>query len=243
MYQLPILLYHRIVNKYCSLGKHKIYVWEERFRKQMQFLKENGYTTITFSHLIQYPPLALPARTVMLTFDDGYEDNYTILFPILKEFGFTAVVYFVSRCPQNSWAVAEGEPSLKLLTRAMIEEMSRYGIEFGGHTCSHSDLTKLSTEKLYQEIIENKKDIEEITGKPVLSFAYPYGAYTPTVIEIVQQVGYQFAVTTRFGESDWTQDKMRIRRIEIRPSDSITRFGFKVSGFYFQKNYLQYLFS
>src|ERR1041385_3839620 len=103
-YQLPILLYHRIVNENSKIGKHKIYVWEKNFREQMKFLKENGYSTITFNELGNKSS----RKNIILTFDDGYEDNYTILFPILKEFGFTAVIYLVTKQTRNEWAMKEG---------------------------------------------------------------------------------------------------------------------------------------
>lgn len=238
-YQIPILLYHRIVNDQSKIGKHKTYVWEKNFREQMKFLKENGYQTITFNEIDK----EYAKKKIILTFDDGYEDNYTLLFPILKEFGFTAVIYLVTKLQRNEWAMKEGEPELKMMTKEMIKEMSDYGIEFGGHTRTHVDLQSTSKEKLQDEITGNKKDVEEITGKYALSFAYPFGAYKDETLQAVQEAGFKFGITTIFGPEKWSQDLMRIRRIEVRPKDGLSKFRFKASGFYFQKNYLQYLFS
>lgn len=103
-YQLPVLLYHRIVNSQSKTGNHKIYVREKNFRRQMKHLKEDGHQTITFHDLASSlrhaaPENQLGKKPVILTFDDGYEDNYTVLFPILKEFGFTAVIYLVTNKP------------------------------------------------------------------------------------------------------------------------------------------------
>jgi len=238
-FQLPILLYHRIVNENSKIGKHKIYVWEKNFRQQMKFLKENGYHTITFNEIEKVSS----EKQIILTFDDGYEDNYTILFPILKEFGFTAVIYLVTKHKRNKWAIKEGEPELKMMTKEMIKEMSDYGIVFGGHTRYHVDLKNTSKEKLADEIAGCKNDVEEITGKPALSFAYPFGAHNEETLQAVRDAGYKYGITTIFGPTNWKEDLMRIRRIEIRPKDGLSKFKFKASGYYFQKSYLQNIFS
>jgi len=242
-HQLPVLLYHRIVNAQSKVGRSKIYVWEKNFRKQMKFLKENGCQTLTFEKLSQLSNFQTLQRSVVLTFDDGYEDNYTLLFPILKEFGFTAVIYLVTKQTKNTWATREGEPELKMMTGEMIREMCDYGIEFGGHTRHHVDLKKISGEQLTEEISGCKKDVEEITGKPCVSFAYPFGAHNNETEQAVKNAGYKFGISTIFGPTNWNEDLMRIRRIEIRPHDGLSKFKFKTSGNYFQKNYLQHLLS
>ncbi|MBI3501765.1 MAG: polysaccharide deacetylase family protein [Bacteroidetes bacterium] len=242
-FQLPILLYHRIVNENSKIGKHKIYVWEKNFRAQMKFLKENGYETITFEKLSQPSNLPTFQPSIILTFDDGYEDNYTILFPVLKEFGFTAVIFLVTKQTRNEWAMKEGEPELKMMNKEMIKEMSGYGIEFGGHTRTHVDLKKTPKEKFADEIAGCKKDVEEITGKPVVSFAYPFGAHNIETEQAVQNAGYKYGISTIFGPANLQEDLMRIRRIEIRPKDGLSKFKFKARGYYFQKSYLQNLFS
>ena len=240
-FHLPILLYHRIVNENSKIGKHKIYVLEKKFREQMRFLKENNYKTIAFNEIEK----TSAEKNIILTFDDGYEDNYTILFPILKEFGFTAVIYLVTKQTKNEWAIKEGEPELKMMRKEMIREMSDYGIEFGGHTRTHVDLTRLNEsfgqektpiEKLTDEIAGCKKDVEEITGKPTISFAYPFGAHNDETLQAVRDAGYKYGITTIFGPKKWQEDLMRIRRIEVRPKTTLFSFKRKVSGKYFEKS-------
>ena len=231
-YQIPILLYHRIVNEHSKIGNHKIYVWEKKFREQMKFLKENGFKTITFNEIEK----SSSEKNIILTLDDGYEDNYTILFPILKEFGFTAVIYLVTKQTKNEWAIKEGEPELKMMTKEMIKEISDYGVEFGGHTRSHADLKKTHKENLADEIAGSKKDVEEITGKPAISFAYPFGAHNHETLQAVRYAGYKYGITTIFGPKNWKEDLMRIRRIEVRPNTSLFSFKRKVSGKYFEKS-------
>ena len=236
MYRIPILLYHRVVNEQCKTGKHKIYVAEKQFRRQMSFLKDNGYRTLTFRDLLPDAPSSSQNPSVILTFDDGYEDNYTVLFPILKEFGFKAVIYLVTGKRTNEWAVKEGEPDLKMMTREMIHDMSNYGIEFGGHTRNHVDLKKTLPEKFHDEIAGCKQDVEAMTGKPCLSFAYPFGAHNEAVESAVNEAGYPFGISTIFGPVDWRSDLMKIRRIEVRPRTTLCSFRRKVSGRYHEKN-------
>ncbi len=231
-YQLPILLYHRIINTHSKIGKHKLYVHDKDFRMQMQFLKDHGYETITFKDI----DTVTPEKKVILTFDDGYEDNYTILFPILKEFGFTCVIYLVTKHTRNEWAIKEGEPELHMLSKERIREMSDYGIEFGGHTRTHIDLKNCKKEKLVDEIAGCKKDVEEITGKSCISFAYPFGAHNEETLQAVRDAGYKYGISTIFGPANWKEDPMRIRRIEVRPSTSVSSFKRKVSGHYYEKN-------
>lgn len=242
-YQLPILLYHRVVNNTCKIGKHKTYVWEAAFRKQMQWLKDNNYHAITFSDLDAMPTGAGLNKKIIITFDDGYTDNYTIAFPILKEFGFKAVIYLVTDCIRNEWNLQEGEPELELMNREQIMEMQNYGIEFGGHTRHHVDLKSSDAEKQTAEIAGCYNDLEKLTGKKAVSFAYPYGAYNDDTLSVIAKSGFKYGITTIFGPHNWYEDLMRIRRIEIRPRDGLFVFRRKASGRYFNSSWYHFLFA
>ena len=242
-YQLPILLYHRVVNSTCRIGKHKTYVWESAFRKQMQWLKDNGYQTITFSDLDALPANADPGKKIIITFDDGYTDNYTIAFPILKEFGFKAVIYLVTGYKCNEWNLHEGEPALELMSKEQILEMQNYGIEFGGHTRHHVDLKNSTADKQREEVTGCFNDVATITGKKPLSFAYPYGAYNNDTLKVLAQSGFKYGITTIFGPHNWPEDLLRIRRIEVRPKDGLFAFRRKASGRYFNRSWYHFLFA
>lgn len=241
-YSLPVLLYHRITNKDSKIGRHKIYVWEKDFEKQMNYLKENGYQTITFFDLQKDPKMNLDKK-VLITFDDGYEDNYTLLFPILKKHSFKAVIYLVTKIDHNAWGVKEGEPRVDMMNVRMVKEMSEYGIEMGGHTQHHLDLLKCSPEQRMQEIKGSKEDVEKIIGKNVISFAYPFGGINEDIKRTTSEAGYTYAVSTNTGPKMFGEDAFQIRRIEVTPKTTLMSFKNKVSGKYFYPSFLKSFFT
>ena len=230
---LPVLLYHRVVNGKSPIGRHKTYVSERNFRNQMQWLKRNNYQTITFRDLEKSDGESRNPKKVILTFDDGYADNYSILFPILKEFGFKAVIFLVTGYTRNEWSIREGEPALDLMTREQIREMDAYGIEFGGHTQHHVDLKLASEDTNRKEILGCFSDLESLLGKKPLTFSYPFGAYNEYSMRMMPDSGFKFAVTTIFGAQDWKQNRFCINRNEVRPKTTMFSFKHKVSGRYF----------
>ncbi len=241
-YSLPVLLYHRIVNKNSVVGNHKIYVWEKDFEKQLLFLKDSGYETITFFDLQQNPKMDL-TKKVIITFDDGYEDNYRLLFPLLKKYNFKAVIYLVTHLNFNAWGVREGEPRVEMMTDVQKKEMSDYGIEMGGHTRSHVDLSRLEEAEMINEIRGCREDVERITNKKVISFAYPFGGINDDVKKITREGGYTYAVSTNTGPKEFGVDNFQIRRIEVTPKTTLRSFKNKVSGFYFYPSFIKSFFT
>lgn len=231
--KLPVLLYHRVIDQKGVHGKHKIHVFKKNFEKQLEFLKKNGYKTLSFSDLEFYHTMDPRTPKVMITFDDGYDDNYKIVFPLLKKYNFTAVIFLVSKMKRNEWGIAEGEPALDLLSDEQILEMSQYGIEFGSHTQTHRDLLRLDSEDARKEIAGSKKDIEDILGVKIISFAYPYGGVDEKLKTLVSESGYTYGISTNTGPYELNDDLMQVRRIEVSKKTSMGAFKWKVSGKYF----------
>jgi len=231
---LPVLMYHRIVKSKKETGKHNIYVTEKRFRKQMIWLKKKQLSTITFREIAENPAISFENK-IILTFDDGYVDNYSLLFPILKEFGFTAVVFLVTQQKNNSWGVKEGEPSIDLLTNGQILEMDQYGIEFGSHTQNHVNLHLCDKNTLHQEIAGSRKEIEALLNKKVVSFCYPFGGVNEDIKRIVKEAGYTFGISTNTGPLNFYDDLFQIRRIEVSCRTLLYRFKKKAGGNYYKK--------
>jgi len=155
---------------------------------QLRYLKEHGYTFVTATELLTFQPVA---RHVCLTFDDGYEDNYIHLFPLLKKYQAKATVFAAQR------SVFPGKP---MLTDAQIREMADSGlVEFGGHTLNHVALPTLDDAAAEREMSEGKAWIERVTGKPCVSFAYPFGQYTQRDVELLKRLGFACAFTCEKG--------------------------------------------
>jgi len=237
-FQIPVLLYHRVINSSSVKGKHKIYLDEKKFRGQLTWLTQNEYSTITFRDLDKQNPVS--GKKVILTFDDGYYDNYSILFPILKEYDFTAVIFLVTGMKQNEWGIKQGEPALNLLNKDQVREMSDYGIEFGAHTQHHIDLKNTPIEQQREEISGCFADVENLSGIKPISFSYPFGAYNDDTLKLVKESGFRYGITTIFGPPRWEDDAYRIRRLEISPKTSMLSFARKASGRYFSTNWLSY---
>lgn len=237
-YEMPVIMYHRVIKDETEKGVHGTYVTVEQFEEQMKYLKKKGYETVTFKDLLnnRYKQrFDKDKKWIMLTFDDGYKDNYENAFPILKKYQFKGIIYILDGIEYNKWDVENSENSEKrftLMNRNELLEMQNYGIEFGGHTCTHPRLTELSLEETKTEVINSKFNIEKTIGRELLSFAYPYGSLNEEIKKIPQEIGYRFAVATDSGSIVFSDDLFEIRRIGIFPTNNLFNFKRKVSGKY-----------
>jgi peptidoglycan/xylan/chitin deacetylase (PgdA/CDA1 family)/glycosyltransferase involved in cell wall biosynthesis len=234
--RIPVVMYHRIVDPPPAGSRHGIWVTREAFAAQLASLARRGFTTITFS---QYAAClagarALPARPILLTFDDGYEDNYGNAFPLLKRFGMTATIFLIGNpaVTTNAWDAADGEPELPLLRPAQVREMAGCGIEFGSHTATHARLTDLPAGRLGAELADSRRVIEEWVGGPVLSLCYPYGAVNEAVKEAAAEAGYLFGVASDSGPLRIGEDIYEIRRAQVFPRTDAFGFWKKTSAWY-----------
>src|ERR1051326_2607541 len=176
--RVPILEYHYIrVNPdpRDRLG-FNLSVTPADFTQQMSWLAANGFHPIDFDDLRHYllGGGTLPARPVILTFDDGYRDMYTTALPILLSHGFEAVSYVVSGFLNAP----------RYITDEMMLAMDADGIEIGAHTVSHADLTKVSPANLQHEVYDSKSELEALLGHSVLDFCYPSGKFDDSVIRV-----------------------------------------------------------
>ena len=238
-YEMPIIMYHRVVDSPDEVGVHGTYVTKELFKKHMQVLKDNGYRTVTFKELAEDHLLTKRFdkgnKFVVLTFDDGYEDNYRVMFPILKEFGAKAVIFLLSESKYNEWDVNNPhnpEKRFDLMSEEQVKEMAAYGVEFGAHTKTHPYLSSLPIEEAREQIVQCKQKLEQTYGQPFITFAYPYGDLNDEVKSEVRKAGFTFAVSTDSGEINVDSDLFQIRRIGIFPRNSMLTFRRKISGYY-----------
>ena len=155
-------------------------------------------------------------KTVILTFDDGFENFFTEAAPVLREFSFSATVFLVtSKCGGfNDWSGNPPElPRARLLSWGQIRQLSDEGIEFASHTLTHPELTCVSSDTSAIEITRSKTVIEDAIGKPVVSFAYPFGRFTSAVRRVVEDT-YSTACSTNLGRVCPTSDMHALQRID-----------------------------
>ena len=237
-YEMPVIMYHRVIKDESEKGVHGTYVTVEQFEEQMRYLKKKGYETVTFKDMLNNgykKRFDKDKKWIMLTFDDGYKDNYENAFPILKKYDFKGIIYILDGIEYNKWDVdnpGNPEKRFKLMTQDELLEMQKYGIEFGGHTSSHPRLAELKIDIAENEISNSKNNIEKTIGKELLSFAYPYGSLNEEVKKIPEETGYRFAVATDSGSIVFSDDLFEIRRIGIFPTNNLFNFKRKVSGKY-----------
>ncbi|WP_339003362.1 polysaccharide deacetylase family protein [Fusobacterium animalis] len=235
-YEVPVIMYHRVINNAENEGVYGTYIYEDMFKKHLQYLKDKNYTVITFKDLDKIGwrnRFEKDRKYIILTFDDGYKDNYDLAFPILKEFNFKATIFLMGSLTYNEWDVkAGGERKFSLMSVEMIKEMQDYGIEFGAHTFNHPKINTLSNEEIEHQIVDVKKPLEEKIGKEIITFAYPYGILNDYAKEMAKKAGYTFALATDSGSVCLSDDLYQIRRIAIFPNTNLFSFKRKVAGNY-----------
>lgn len=225
-------MYHKLGDPPPGSRLKKLWVSERDFRAQCAALLREGYHSLHFSDLaaIRSGKARLPRRPVLITFDDGYENNYTLAHPILREMGLKANLFLVieSTDHHNFWHDPSTEPWLKMLTWSQVREMADSGVwEVGSHTMRHPNLTLSTPEDARWEIEESKKRLEDKLGSPVLAFGYPYGAgaYEPRIRDAVYEAGYSMDFGIRQGKN-WPKDfrDEPLKRLLIRGDDSLVDF-------------------
>ncbi len=157
-----------------------------------------GYRFRTFRDAASDPG----PRDVVLTFDDGYVDNYTDLFPILRRHGVPATCFVTSRFEDP-----------RFLSREQLREMDASGfVEIGGHTSGHCVLTSVGSDEVRRQIEDNKRDLESVLGHPIDSFAYPCGGEDDGIVAAVKTAGYKFAAAMVKKMRPVSVDPYRIHR-------------------------------
>ena len=216
--QIPVLAYHKIDDPTADIKLRGAFTSPKNFARQMSYLKKCNFEFYTASELIDFYRQhgTFPPRAITLTFDDGWKDNYTNAFPIMKKLGIRATIFLVPSCigEMSAKVVADGEGEREHLAPEDVLEMSEYGIEFGSHTLNHKLLHKASDEEVEFEVTESKKEIENLLRKPCRVFAYPAGFYTDAAQNAVQRAGYIAAFSTVYGEQE-NVNLYALNRIEI----------------------------
>ena len=201
---VPVLNYHQINNQ----DHNALTLSDSEFETQINYLQQNGYTGISPDQLADYLQYGkpLPPKPVLITFDDGYKDNYQIAYPILQKYHFPATIFLITDFVGNY---------NKYLTWDQIKEMNDNGISFEDHTTSHISLPKASDEEIRNQVVKSKEALEWRLGKKVEYLAYPGGEYDQRVIQLVKESGYRAAFTVNFGRDKVNSTLYTLNRIPI----------------------------
>ncbi|MFX0200260.1 MAG: polysaccharide deacetylase family protein [Candidatus Hodarchaeota archaeon] len=216
--KLPILMYHEVSdepekNKVIRNTNPAYSLSVAQFSEQMEYLYENGYKTLSLNELIDYPS-SNREKNVVITFDDGWENNYTNAFPILMKWGLTATIFVITDCI--------GQP--RYVNWNQLEDMNKKRISIQSHTSSHRPLSILETDEIMCELEGSKKSIEEHLGNRVDFLSLPHGMINQKVIDLAQAVGYKAILTSEPGYSHSYNNPAILRRINISDRYEIGSF-------------------
>jgi peptidoglycan/xylan/chitin deacetylase (PgdA/CDA1 family) len=229
---VPVLLYHSV-----DTSGSVISISPEEFRLHMTYLKQDGYQTMTLHTYVDYLNKAEkpPDKMVVLTFDDGFKNNYAEALPILLEYGFTGTVFvstdFVGKT--CTWEKNRSIPDLPMLSWDEMREMRDFGMEFGSHSCSHHYLTRLSRDDIRTELRESKLIIEGEIKRPVRFFCHPYGDVSEDTQRMAKESGYAAAFgSLKYSSTNSKQDLYNLKRVGTGRFSCLEDFKAGVLGTY-----------
>lgn len=198
---VPILVYHSVTNNIFSKNKD-LFAKPDEFEKQLKWINSHGYTTIFPDQLKAVQNIHKP---ILITFDDGYSDNYTIVYPLVKKYRVKICIFVATRFINKE----------HYLTSDQIKEMSRSGLVcIESHTVSHHHLSQLPPSELKYELEKSKDDILKLTGKTPIALAYPYGDFNNSIIAQTKNY-YSLGFTTDKGNLSDAAQKLTITRYGI----------------------------
>jgi len=215
-----ILMYHSVGHNNTLLA-----VKLEVFRKQMEYLKDNNYQITKLSDLVNFlkSDLPLPKKIIILTFDDGFKDNYSNAFSVLKEYNFPATIFLTVGSIGKEVITSQG--AFPALSWNEIEEMHNSGlIDFQPHTMTHPKLDQITLREIKSEIIQSKKIIEERLNKKCHFFAPPKGRYGQEIKEILGNEGFKAILTIERGFVKKDDNLFSLKRKAINSTTSFIQF-------------------
>ena len=218
----PILCYHKIAPPPAKARIKGLYLDPKLFFSQMNEVSQAGFIST-----LPNGATNSMGSSITITFDDGFTNNLTAAAPLMQQAGIRAINYLVAdRIGQTSdWEAREGGEADPLMNESQIREWLAAGHWIGAHTCTHPRLSRLSRDRAREEITAGRKKLEDRFGIPVEHFAYPYGDYNETTVELVQEAGFQTACTMHRGVNLSDTSPFELKRWTARyPSRTFRNF-------------------
>ncbi|MBU0580505.1 MAG: polysaccharide deacetylase family protein [Candidatus Margulisbacteria bacterium] len=243
MKNLTILAYHRV----CPEFRGALAVTPEQFEQHIISFLKKGYQIKNLKDIYELyfkQGQSIPKKTLVLTFDDGYQDNYTYAFPVIKKYKLSATIFlavnYINQKKHFRWDLEDPDlANIQLdardypLTWPQIKEMHKYGLEFGSHTLDHPKLTKIPIHDAWQEIYQSRQDIEKELGTKVYSFCAPHGYLNSALTKLSEKAGYAVGVLNPPGIANQdlhlNETIYSLRRIGVYQHDNVNRLLLKQS--------------
>lgn len=200
---IPVLYYHSVNDTV----DNEVTISPELLKKQLEYIKYQGYITLSMNEVENYILYnqPIPEKSILITFDDGYMDNYYKAYPILKELNMKATIFCITSELDGSYYLSE----------EALKEMSQNNIDIESHTVNHLHLNKLTYDEQLKEMSGSKTKLENITGKKVTSIAFPFGDYNEDSVKAAKNAGYSIAFTTNKGFADRDDNPLELNRIYV----------------------------
>jgi len=185
----PILLYHHFqpITSHMSKSMRRWSISPDKFKSQLDWVSSHGFHTITMEELVGHLKhhLPLPLKPIVLSFDDGWKEHYTIVYPLLKKYHYVGTFFIITDSVGHSAYMNWGQ----------IHQLAADGMDIEAHTVTHPHLSALKHAEAQKEIVESKRVLEERLHKPVTVLAYPFGSYNEDTIAITKAAGFEAAAT------------------------------------------------
>ena len=217
---IPVLCYHDVTPN--NPDNNDMLLNPNKFKEQLKWLKENGYTSITLTDLYNHlrNNESIPEKPVVLTFDDGYRGNFTYAYPILNEMGFTANFFVISDFVDNGLYMTKDE----------LKELVINGFEVDSHTSRHLDLSKLNYNQQVETFKTSREALEKIINKPVNFVAYPYGKYNAETRNAAETAGYKLGFNLCGNLADRNDNNYNMDRLYVSNNYSLEHFANKIKN-------------
>jgi len=214
---VPILMYHYVseLPPHADATRRGLTVTPEIFKSHMQYLHDQGYTTISLYDLNDAltKGTPLPPKPIVLTFDDGYVDAYTNVFPVLKQFGFIGTFFVITSRPDANDPV--------YMSWSEIKEMSNAGMSMEPHTKDHVDLRQRDHAFLIYQMQGSIESLAAYTGRTPHMFDYPVGHYDAATLRVAKELDVWIGVSTANGDTETTSSRLHLPRLRVSGNMSV----------------------
>lgn len=230
---LIVLMYHKVDYPKKEAKIKGLYITPKKIEKEISILKKLGYKFIDYKALLEKRDNIYDGKHILLTLDDGYENNYKNLFPILKKEKIPAHIFMIcSAIGKKNFSLGKYvRETVKedMLTENEIKEMENSGLVFiGSHLVHHRPMISFDNKSLFYELSKSKEILSKITGKNIDLIAYPSGSFDKRTVSLVKKCGYKIGFTTVEGRNFKNDDKLMLKRYGVAGWNSITDILIKI---------------